>query len=92
MFKEGPLRSFLRGPVMESLDWSDFHRMSVDALPGETDAYDLYTKLAWMARMLGQEDLAIKYAAIASDEMDHYRIIRNEIIPAIASRRMKLGD
>jgi len=88
MFKEGPIRSLLKGqgwrPPGPSATWSDFSRMSKDALPGELDANSLYIRLARMARELGHEDLAVKYDEIAKDERDHYRIISNEIVPAIS--------
>ena len=95
MFKEGPIRSLLKGQGWRPAStWSDFQKMSLDALPGELDANSLYIKLAKMARELGQEYLAAKYDEIAKDERDHYRIIDNEIIPAIqaeAPRRERLS-
>ena len=88
MFKEGPIRSLLKGQGLRPPStWSDFERMSMDALPGEQEANNLYVRLAKMARELGQEDLATKYDEIAKDEADHHRIIRNEILPAIQARR-----
>lgn len=85
MFKEGPIRSLLKGQGLRpASEWSNFARMSQDALPGELKANNLYLRLAEIARDLGHEDLAAKYEEIAKDEADHYRIISNEILPAIS--------
>ena len=72
MFREGPIRKLLKGQT--SSEWSNFARMSLDALPGELQANDLYLRLTEIARDLEQEDLAAKYDEIAKDEADHYRM------------------
>jgi len=60
--------------------------MSADALPGETDAHDLYVRLALMARSLGQPDIAAIYDEIAKDEADHYHKINYIILPKLFER------
>lgn len=88
MFKEGPIRSLLKGQAsLRSNQLDNLERMSVGALPGELEANNLYVSLFKMARSLGLEEIAFKFDQIAIDEADHYRIIRDEIIPAIKARR-----
>ena len=89
MFKEGPIRRLLKGQVSDEQEflWETLEKQTADALPAETDAKFLYMRLSTLARDLGLPDVTNKFDEIAKDEEDHYRIIKEELLPVIHSRR-----